>query len=290
MIWGGLASIGVAVVLILIKAASFFVTGSVAILSSLFDSVQDLMTSFINMVAIHHAVQPADKAHRFGHGKAQGIGALLQAFIIGASAVLLFIESVVHLWRGSVVENVSLGVLTIIFSIILTIILVSFQRYVIQQTGSLSIKTDQAHYTGDVMMNVGVLVSLLGTSYLGWVWLDGLFGIIVAIYLLSVVWGIMKEACAMLMDQELPVDVREKIRSLAMSVPPVKNVSSLKTRTGGDNLFIQFNAQFDGYLSLNEAHKTLDKIEQVIQKQYPNAEVIIHAEPFDPAKQKKGTK
>ena len=187
------------------------------------------------------------------------------------------------------VENVSLGVLTIIFSVILTILLVAFQRYVIQQTGSLSIKTDQAHYTGDIMMNVGVLLALLGTSYLGWTWLDGLFGIIVSIYLLSVVWGIMKEACAMLMDQELPVAVREKIRSLALSVPPVKNVSSLKTRTGGDNLFIQFNAQFDGHLTLNEAHQTLDKIEQVIQKQYPNAEVIIHAEPFDPNKQK-GTK
>ena len=71
MILASTASIGTAGILILIKTGAFFATGSMAILASLFDSVQDFITSFINFVSVRHSLQPADKNHRFGHGKAE---------------------------------------------------------------------------------------------------------------------------------------------------------------------------------------------------------------------------
>jgi len=287
MMMASMASVLTASVLIILKGIGFVATGSVAILSSLFDSMQDLMTSLINMIAVRQAIQPADELHRFGHGKAQGIGSLLQGFIISISAIVLLVESVIHLMNIHPVEKTGFGLLIVTIGIILTIGLVCLQNYVVQKTNALSIKTDEAHYTGDILMNIGVVLSLLASYYLRWYWVDALFGVGVAVYLLIVVWNIMQEACAMLMDKELPVATREDIKNLALSVPFVKNVSSLKTRMGGQ-LFIQFNAQFDGHLTLEKAHASLDKIEHAIQQHYPSAEVIIHAEPFDISKQKKG--
>lgn len=290
MILASVGSISVTTFLLILKGIAFVGTGSVAILSSLFDSVQDFVTSLINMVAVHQAIQPADKAHRFGHGKAQGIGCLLQAFIISVSAVLLMIESILHIIRAEMIERIDFGVVVSIVSIVLTVILVTFQNYVIRQTRALSIKADRAHYAGDSLMNFGVLLSLLGTKYLGWIWLDGVFGICVAIYLFCMVWNVMQEACAMLMDRELNPEIRNTVRELALSVPMVKNVSSLRTREGGNKQFVQFSAQFDGCVDLKTAHNQLDAIERAIVEKYPDMEVIIHAEPFDKSKQgrKKG--
>ena len=288
MIIASVGSLATTAFLLLLKGIAFIGTGSVAVLSSLFDSVQDFITALINIVAVRQAIQPADKAHRFGHGKAQGIGCLLQAFIISVSSVLLMIESILHLIRSDKIDRIDFGVWVAVISIVMTVALVSFQNYVIQQTKSLSIKADRAHYAGDSLMNLGVLISLLATKYLNWTWLDGVFGICVSLYLFYTVWGVMQEACSMLMDRELQPEIRNEIRQLALSVPLVKNVSSLRTREGGNKQFVQFNVQFDGKVSLRSAHEQLDAIEQVIWKKYPDMEVIIHAEPFDKSKQKKG--
>ena len=290
MMLASASSLGTTAFLLVLKAIAFIGTGSVAVLSSLFDSIQDFMTAMINMVAVHQAIQPADKLHRFGHGKAQGIGCLLQAFVISVSSVLLMIESILHLIRAEKVDRIDLGVWVAVLSVLLTVALVAFQNYVIRRTKSLSIKADRAHYAGDSLMNIGVLISLLATKYLGWTWLDGVFGILVSIYLFYSVWRVMQEACAMLMDHELSIEIRNDVRQLALSVPFVKNVSSLRTREGGNKQFVQFNVQFDGDIALQIAHEQLDAIEQAIVTKYPDMEVIIHAEPFDESKQKKGVK
>lgn len=280
------ASIATTTALLILKTGAFFLTGSIAILSSLFDSVQDFMTSFVNMVAVHQAIQPADNTHRFGHGKAQGIGSLLQAFIIAVSAVLLLIESITHLLHRQSIEHIGLGVTVILISVILTFLLVTFQNFVIRKTDALSIKADKAHYGGDILMNLGVLISLLISKYLGWQWIDGAFGILVALYLFHAIWKIMQEACAMLMDKELPENIRKNVSSLVLKVPLVKNISALRTREGGNKQFVQFNVQFDGKVSLKTVHDQLDLIEQILHENYPNMEVIIHAEPYE-IKQKK---
>ena len=280
MILGSLGSLGTTLFLLVLKTVAFMSTGSVSILSSLFDSIQDLMSSFINMIAVYQAIQPADKMHRFGHGKAQGIGGLLQAFIIAVSAVLLAIESIMHLIHPVPVQQVNFGILIIFISIILTACLVLFQNHVIRQTGSVSIKADRLHYAGDTAMNLGVMISLLATKFLGWLWIDGAFGVLVALYLLYTVWHIMKETCALLMDKELASQIRKDIEDIALSESKVLAVSDLRTREGGNKQFVQFNVQFDKKESLQHAHATLDKIEAKIKQKYPEMDVMIHAEPI----------
>ncbi len=274
-----LASMAVAFVLIILKLITFLITGSMAILSSLFDSIQDSMTSTVNLIAIRHATEPADNHHRFGHGKAQALGGVSQAFIIGVAALFLLKESIHRLFEPQEITDIGLGIGITVFALILTVFLTRFQKYVIKVTGSLSIKADMAHYTGDILMNIGVIVSMLVSCYLGWTSVDALFGIGVAVYLLIVVYQIIVESFRMLMDTEMPPAFRKKIKDLTLSFDAVKEMHDLKTRQSGECIFIQFCIHLDKDLTLEKAHDISDEIEEKIISAVPEAQVIIHIEP-----------
>ena len=273
------ASIAVALVLIVLKALTFLITGSVAILSSLFDSAQDFMTSLVNVIAVRHATEPADREHRFGHGKAQAIGSLIQAFIIAMAGLFLMIESVHRFCNPEPLKKVTMGVIITVIAIFLTFFLIRFQSKVIRETNSLSIKADRAHYAGDILMNVGVMISMLLSYYLDWKRLDAVFGMGVALYLFFVIYQIICDSFNILMDREMPHAFRETIRSIARSFPEVTLVHALKTRQSGSHAFVQFSVHLDDALTLRQAHDITDKIEDRIKERFPDTEVIIHPEP-----------
>lgn len=273
------ASVIVASSLIFLKGITFFMTGSVSILSSLFDSVQDMMTSLVNMIAVKHATEPADKQHRFGHGKAQALGGLIQAFIIAIAALGLFIESCRRFFNPQPISHITLGVIITTFAILMTLILVRFQTVVVQKTQSLSIKTDRAHYTGDILMNIGVLISVFISYYMGWSFLDALFGIGVSVYLGITVYHVLGESFNMLMDTEMPNEFRKQIKEITLSFSEVITLHDLKTRQSGSSAFVQFCVHLDDTLTLRQAHDITDKIEHQIKKRFPDTSVIIHAEP-----------
>lgn len=273
------ASIVTAITLVVVKFFAYLITGSVSILSSLFDSVQDFMTSVVNYEAVRHSIAPADREHRFGHGKAQAIGSLIQGVIIFAAAAFLLKEAGNRFFHIEPIREIGLGTLVTVFAIVVTIILVQFQTYVIKKTNSLSLKTDRAHYTGDILMNVGVVTSMVASYYFDLYVIDALFGIGVAFYLFITVFGVAKEAIAMLMDTEMPEDVREKIKQVAFSYEDVLEVVDLKTRLSGSCIFIQFCVRMNAELTLKRAHDITEFIEDDIKKEYPDSQIIIHFEP-----------
>ena len=279
MRWVSLASLSVAFTLIILKGLAFLWTGSVAILSGLFDSVQDLMTSAVNMIAVHQATAPADKEHRFGHGKAQAVGSLIQACIIASAAFFLMIEAIERFNNPKTLERIGAGIWVTVTALILTIILVRVQAYVVKKTGSLSIKADQAHYNGDILMNIGILISMAGSYYFNYTRLDALFGMGVSLYLCFVVYQVIKESIKMLMDSEMPEEFREQIKEIAHSFPAVIKVHDLKTRQSGSNVFVQFCVHFEETMTLRQAHDISDMIEDRIKEKFPDTEIIIHQEP-----------
>ncbi|MDD3669609.1 MAG: cation diffusion facilitator family transporter [Alphaproteobacteria bacterium] len=274
-----LASVAVASMLIAAKAAAYLVTGSMAILSSLFDSIQDLMTSVINVFAIRRATEPADQKHRFGHGKAQAIGGLIQSGIIAMSSLFLLTTAIDRFINPRGLTQVGLGLGITLFALALTTGLITFQAYVLRRTKSLSIRADRAHYTGDILMNTGVIISILATYYLNWLWIDALFGICVSVYLLCAIYRIMVEALEVLMDSEMPNPFRRRIEETVLSFKEVSAIEDLKTRSSGDAVFVQMNVRMPGSLSLTRAHRITDAIESALRMQFPEAVVIIHPEP-----------
>ncbi len=273
------ASVATATLLIVVKLVAFLLTDSVSILSTLVDSLLDVAASIVNLLAVRHALVPADREHRFGHGKAEPLAALGQAAFITGSAVFLMIEASQRLVSPRPLTNGDIGIAVMVFSIVATLSLVTLQRYVIRRTGSLAIKADSLHYVGDILVNAAVIAALVITAQLGWRYADPVFGLAIAVYILYNAWQISVGAMDMLMDRELPEQDRRKIIELALAHPSVKGLHDLRTRASGQQIFIQGHIEMDGAFSLLKAHDIADEVEVELRKAFPGAEVILHQDP-----------
>ena len=273
------ASVAVAAVLIAAKFAAWLETGSVALLSSLVDSLLDAAASLVNLVAVRHAMSPADREHRFGHGKAEPLAVLGQSAFITGSAMLLLAEAVRRLLWPAPVENPPAGIAVMIFSIAATIGLVACQRYVVRRTGSIAIIADELHYRSDLVLNLSVIVALVLGGIFNFPLLDPLFGAAIGLWIVYSAAALARLSLFQLMDHELSDDEREKIRGIAQSHPDVVAAHDLRTRVAGPTAFIQIHIEMDGALSLRRAHEISDEVEGQLREAYPHAEVIIHQDP-----------
>ena len=273
------ASVAVAVILILAKTGAWAITDSVSVLSSLLDSLLDAAASIVNLIAVRHALTPADAEHRFGHGKAEALAGLAQSAFIGGSALLLLSEAVHRLWTPVPVEHGEVGLAVMALSLVLTIVLVRYQQYVVTRTGSLAVGADRLHYTTDILLNSAVIASLLASMFLRIDIIDPLAGLAIGAYIL---WGsakIARDAFDHLMDRELPDETREKIIAIARANPLILDVHDLRTRAVGPNISVQMHLEIDGNLTLNQAHKAADAVEEAVMAAFPGSDVIVHMDP-----------
>tara|TARA_R110001592_G_scaffold357416_1_gene660689 strand:+ start:284761 stop:285744 length:984 start_codon:yes stop_codon:yes gene_type:complete len=272
------ASVSVALTLILAKLVAWGYSGSLSLLATLIDSSLDALASLINLFAVRHALSPADRQHRFGHGKAEALAGLGQAAFIAGSAGFILVEGVRRFINPQPVDAFGLGIAVMVFSIVATLGLLAFQRYVIRRTDSMAINADALHYRTDLMVNLSVIAALL-LAAAGWPGFDSLFAIGIALYILYSAWGIVRRAFDHLMDRELPDDEREQIKTIARSHPKVRGLHDLRSRRSGMDTFMQLHLELDDELSLLQAHKISDEVEARLLEVYPAAEIIIHIDP-----------
>ena len=273
------ASVAVSLFLVAIKTFAYFASHSVSMLASLADSALDLFTASLNMLAIRQALTPADAEHRFGHGKAEPLAGLAQGAFITASALFLVIQAVNRLIAPEPIDHSIEALVVMCIAIACAILLILYERRVVAHTGSLAIEADQTHYLGDLATNVGVVLALVLTGYLGWTLADPLIAIAVAGVMLWTALGVGRDSFNQLMDRELPDEERARIRRIAESHDAVMNVHDIKTRAAGLSTFIQLHLALDPEMPLKEAHQVSDAVEQAIRNAYPGAEVIIHQDP-----------
>ena len=274
-----IASVGVALFLVAIKAFAWVTSHSVALLASPADSTLGLSVSLLNLLAIRHSLTPADAEHRFGHGKAEPLAGLAQATFIAASALFLILESVKRLLTPQPVTNGGTALVVMGISIAATLGLVAYQRRVVARTGSLAVAADRLHYAGDLLGNLGVVAALLLAGFLGWLWADPVIAIGVALILLQSAWEVARQSLDQLMDRELPDADRARIRAIAESFAAVKGGHNLKTRQAGISTLIQFDIVLDGAMSLAQAHAVSDEVSAAIAAAWPGAQIVIHQDP-----------
>lgn len=272
-------AVATAILLVVLKLYAWIVSDSVSILSTLVDSFLDLLASAINLLAVRHALSPADREHRFGHGKAEPLAALGQSGFIIGSGLFVLIEALSHLSNPEPITHGMVGIVVILISIVLTIALVSFQKFVIRISKSEAIEADSLHYQGDILINFSVLFSLGISLYWGLPFIDSLFGAGIAIFLVYSASKIIRKSLDSLMDRELPDEEREKVLQIALSHPKVRGLHDLRTRRAGRTTFIQLHLEMDGHIELNEAHTVSDEVQANIEAVFDEAEVIIHEDP-----------
>jgi ferrous-iron efflux pump FieF len=273
------ASVVVAAVLIAAKVGAWLATDSVAVLSSLLDSLLDAAASIVNLVAVRHALTPADEEHRFGHGKAEPLAGLAQSAFVCGSAVILLMEAIHRLGSPQPVQRPEIGIAVSVLAIALSAGLVWYQRRVVARTGSVAIAADSLHYGADALLNGAVVAAILIGAFLDAPLVDPLFGALISLWILRGAARIARQSFDLLMDRELPQGDRERILRIARARPEVLDVHDLRTRSAGTHIFVQMHIELDGDMRLARAHEIADAVEHEIRAAYPNAEIIIHQDP-----------
>lgn len=274
-----LASVSVALLLIGFKSYAALATHSVAMLGSLADSGLDLVASLVTLYGVRLAAEPADWDHRFGHGKAEAIAALFQVVLISVSALGIAVRAFDRLLNGAATSNAGYGVGVSVIAILATLLLVTYQRRVIAQTGSVAINADNVHYQSDLLLNGSVIAALLLDQYVGWPGADPLFGLAIAGWL---VWGAYRasnQAINQLMDREWPEEKRQQFLRVASQHPQLKGIHDLRTRTSGIKDFVQFHVWVAPEMTVVEAHRVMDEIEAKLEQEFPGVEILIHPDP-----------
>ena len=283
------AAVVTATLLILGKLIAWLMTDSSSLLASLPASFMDVSASIINLLAIRYALAPADEEHRFGHGKAESLAGLIQSAFISGSALLLMMHGISSMLNQVPVVRLEAGIWVSAGSILLTLLLVSFQSLVIRKTNSVAIKADMLHYRSDLLLNAGVLVALVMAGQ-GWHWADGLFAILIGLFL---VWGaahIGYESVQALLDRQLPEEEQARIMALCCAVEGVHGVHDLRTRQSGPTRFVQLHLELDDQLPLVQAHQIADEAELAVRQSFERMEVIIHMDPISVlTKEQQGT-
>lgn len=274
-----IASISLACVLSLLKLAAAFFSGSLAVLSSMIDSLSDIIGSLITFIAVKYSARPASYAHRYGYGKAEAVSALIQAVFIAASGLYVLCDAVIRFIEPKEINITPFALSVMIISLLATLLLITYQKHIATLTHSQAINADSAHYVVDILTNASIIISLLLVKFFDFNWFDTITAFFIAVYLIYNACQLAKEALNTLLDHELEQSVRDNILKIINRHSFVVGVHDLRTRSLGNDYMIELHLELDGRLSLFEAHQLSDQVEAAVLSAYPNAQIIIHQDP-----------
>ncbi len=283
-----IASVSMALFLLGLKAWATWETKSVSMLGSLADTGLDIIASLVTLYSVRLAAQPADHDHRFGHGKAEALAALFQTGLIVASAIAIGWRGISQFGNASPPEHPELGIGVSIVAIITTYALITYQKHVVKQTGSVAIHADHVHYSSDLLLNASVIAALVLDTMLGLRGADPLFGVAIAAWLIWHAREVAMTAIDQLMDKEWPPEKRARFLGVAQSHPELKGIHDMRTRTSGAHDFVQFHVWVDPDMTVLQAHRVMDEVEAKLMAEFPGTEVLIHPDPEGHAAEEMG--
>lgn len=276
-------SSSVAAVLTLMKLVIGIASGSVAVLASAVDSVLDMFVSIFNYFAISNSEKPADKTFNYGRGKIEALASVIEGTIITISGLYLLYQAIEKAINGKTSQYLEISIYVMIMSLIITISLVTYLNMVAKKTNSMVIKADALHYKTDVFSNVAVLSSLLLVTFTGYEIIDVFVGGGIALYIIYSSYELIHDGVLVLLDRAVDSELVVKIEEIIKDNKRVNAYHLLKTREAGHQTFVEVHLVFDCIITLMEAHKASDSIENKIKRLDKNRDWIIniHMDPYD---------
>lgn len=279
-LFASLWAVAIVAVLIIIKAYAYYLSGSAAMMGTLSDSIVDALTSIMLFFAVRMSLKPADASHRFGHGKVEGLASLIQGALMSGAGLFLTMEAFERFINPVEVTHHKISIIVALIAVILSLLVVIVQKYVLKYAPSLAIEADHAHYKTDIILNMGVALAIAVNFYGGPQWLDPVFALLIAAYFFTTSWYITKKSVDMLMDREMPDELRQNIEKIVDDFPDIHGMHDLRTRMSGMNLYISFDVELSPDLTLHDAHEIVRNLDHKILEHYPNAEILIHMDPL----------
>ncbi|MBN9071007.1 MAG: cation transporter [Rhizobiales bacterium] len=283
-------SIPVALAVLALKAAAWWITGSVALYSDALESIVNVIASAVALWAIRVSYTPADADHQHGHHKAEYFSAVLEGVLICVAALMIFSASWEALRAPRVIEQPWQGLAVNGFASLVN----AAWAWLLIRTGraerSPALVADGRHIMTDVITSVGVIAGLIGAVATGFRILDPLLAILVGANILYQGWQVVAGSLSGLMDRAVSTEEGLRIREIiSMNSKGAMEVHDLKTRIAGRATFIEFHLIVDAGMTVRESHEICDRIEEALRKEIPSVRVIIHVEPDDEAKLPRGT-
>ena len=278
-----LVSSSIAFLLTIMKLTVGILSGSVAVLASAIDSLLDLGVSLFNYFAITNSEKPADKIFNYGRGKIEALASVIEGTIITISGIFLFYMAVKKYITGETSTYLEISLWVMILSLIITIGLVIYLNIVAKKTNNMVIKADALHYKTDVWSNLAVLTSLLLVTFTNNDIFDVLIGGGISIFIIYSAYELIEDGVLVLLDKSLDIKTTDKIKSIFKTENSINDYHFLKTRQAGHNTFVDVHLVFDCIITLMEAHRISDKIEDKIKKLDKNTNWVIniHLDPYD---------
>ncbi len=279
-------SSSVAAFLTLMKFAVGLLSGSVAVLASAVDSILDMFVSLFNYFAITNSEKPADDEFNYGRGKIEALASVIEGVIISMSGLFLLYTAVKKYFSNETSSYLDVSLIVMIISLFITIGLVAYLNAVAKKTNNMVIKADALHYKTDVWVNGAVLFSIIAVYFTGYEIVDIVIGGAISIYIIYSAYELIEEGILVLLDRALEDDVPEKIVEIIHNEKTVNDHHFLKTRTAGNDNFVEVHLVFDCLISLMDAHKASDRIEEKIKTldNTKNWVINIHMDPYDDSK------
>ncbi len=283
----GTASVVTGCSFVLVKLIVWFISSSSSMFASFTDSLFDSLAAVLNLIVLRYSMKAPDYEHRFGHFKAQSLASLAQSAFIGGSAVLLIMHGIDRFRDPREIENANIAIFVSVGTIAFTLLLVAFQTYVLRKTKSELVRVDRFHYISDVGLNLGVVAALVLSAF-GYLWADGLFAVLIGLFILHGAYVIGVEAASTLVDKSLTPEENQILMMAVLKTEGVRSLHDLKTRRAGPEYYIQCHLVLDPELNLMQAHSIADKAEAEIRRFFPEADVCLHMEPDTPEIKKDG--
>jgi cation diffusion facilitator family transporter len=266
--------------LVILKLTVGFLIGSVSVISEAIHSGIDLVAAVIAYFSVKKSSEPPDKEHAFGHGKIENISGAIEAILIFIAAALIIREAYTKLTVGVHMEDVSLGIAVMLISSVLNFFVSQKLLETAKRTESIALEADGWHLRTDVLTSGGIFVGLVAIKLTGITILDPILAILVALFILKAAFELTVKSVKDLLDVKLPVEEESKIEKIiADHSKEYINFHDLRTRKSGSDRFIDLHLVVSKDLSVEEAHKLVDHIENDIKEEFPRTSVITHVEP-----------
>ncbi len=272
-----------AALLTLVKLMIGIMSGSVAVIASAIDSILDMAISVFNFFAIKKAEEHPNELFNYGKGKIQAIAGVIEGTVITLSGLYIIYEAIGKMIHGRTTEYLGISVLVMLFSILVTWLLVRYLLRIAEETDNIVIKADALHYKTDLLSNGAVVAALVIVYLSGWDWVDALFGLGIGLYIIYSAYEIIHEGVMILLDRSLESDTVAKIGEIIGNHPKVNGYHWLKTRTDGSHNFVEFHLVLTPEMTLEEAHRIAEELECKIAALDPNKGWVItpHFDPYD---------
>ncbi len=275
-------SIGAALVTMGLKTGAYFLTGSVGLLSDAMESVVNLATAIVALIALSIAARPADEEHAYGHGKVEYFSSGLEGALILVAAGTIAYTAMQRLIDPQPLEQVGLG---LAISTVASVINFAVARVLMRagkRHSSITLEADAQHLMTDVWTSIGVIVGVAAVALTGWQRLDPIIALLVAV---NIVWAgaqLLRRSALGLIDTALPVDDLAKIESvLARYRGSGVAFHALRTRQAGMRRFVSVHVLVPGAWTVLQGHHLAEQIEHDLSSTLPNTTVFTHIEPLE---------